>query len=126
LINSLIFINICCDSKRDANGSDNEIRVICSEIDKVNVERFLELIFNDTLYTPEPEPFYVLKFSNPSTYSKLKKQTNVIIAAIDRESTNSGLKLINNILEQVSMLKIQNTRKKYTMIQVLLNNLNHH
>ncbi len=95
---SLIFINICCDSKRDANGSDNEIRVICSEIDKVNVERFLKLIFNDTLYTPEPEPFYVLKFSSPETYSKLKKQTNVVIAAIDRDSTNSGLKLIKNIL----------------------------
>ena len=29
---------------------------------------------------------------------------------------------INNTLEQVFMLKIQNTRKKYTMIQVLLNN----
>ena len=95
---SLTLINFCCENKRDAIGADNEIRVICSEIDKVNVERFLELIFNDTLYTPEPEPFYILKFSNPSTYSKLKKQTNVIIAAIDRESTNSGLKLINNIL----------------------------
>ena len=95
---SLIFINLGCEIKRDAIGADNEIRVICSEIDKVNVESFLKLIFNDTLYCPEPEPFYVLKFSSPSTYSKLKKQSNVIIAAIDRDSTNSGLKLINNIL----------------------------
>ena len=94
----LMFINLGCEIKRDAIGADNEIRVICSEIDKVNVESFLKLIFNDTLYCPEPEPFYVLKFSSPSTYSKLKKQSNVIIVAIDRDSTNSGLKLINNIL----------------------------
>jgi len=94
----LIFTNFGCEIKRDAIGADNEIRVICSDIDKDNVERFLKLIFNDSLYTPEPEPFYVLKFSSPDTYFKLKKQTNVVVAAIDRDSTNSGLKLINNIL----------------------------
>ena len=94
----LIFSNFGCESKRDAIGADNEIRVICSDIDKARVERFLKLIFNDSLYTPEPEPFYVLKFSSPETYLKLKNQTNVIIAAIDRDSMNAGLKLIKNIL----------------------------
>tara|TARA_B100000900_G_C20575996_1_gene715344 strand:+ start:1184 stop:2194 length:1011 start_codon:yes stop_codon:yes gene_type:complete len=94
----LIFTNFGCESKRDAIGSDNEIRVICSDIDKDKVESFLALIFNDSLYTPEPEPFYVLKFSEPESYSKLKKQTNVVIAAIDRDSTNAGLKLIEKIL----------------------------
>ncbi len=95
---SLIFTNFGCETKRDSIGADNEIRVICSDIDRNNVEKFLKLIFDDSLYTPEPEPFYVLKFSSPESYSKLKKQTNVVIAAIDRDSTNSGLKLIKNIL----------------------------
>ncbi len=103
----LIFTNFGCESKRDAIGADNEIRVICSDIDKADVESFLKLIFNDSLYTPEPEPFYVLKFSSPETYSKLKKQTNVVIAAIDRGPTNSGLKLIKNILpvEQIKAME---------------------
>ena len=95
---SLIFINFGCESKRDAIGADNEIIVICSDVDKDNVASFLSSIFNDSLYTPEPEPFYVLKFSSPESYSKLKKQTNIVVAAIDRDSTNTGLKLINNIL----------------------------
>ena len=56
---------------------------------------FLTLIFNDSLHTPEPEPFYVLKFSSPESYSRLKKQTNIVVAAIDRDSANTGLKLIN-------------------------------
>ena len=69
-----------------------------SDVDKDNVKRFLTLIFNDSLHTPEPEPFYILKFSSPESYSKLKKQTNVVVAAIDRDSTNTGLKLIKSIL----------------------------
>ena len=93
-----IVTNLGCEFKRDAIGSDNEIRVICSNLDRGNVEHFLRMVFNDTLYTPEPEPFYNLKFSTPETYSKLKKQNNVIIAAIDRDRSNPGLKLIYNLL----------------------------
>ena len=93
-----IFTNLGCDFKRDAIGADNEIRVICSNIDKDNVEHFLKMVFNDTLYVPEPEPFYTLKFSTPETYPKLKKQNNLIIAAIDRDTSNPGVKLINNLL----------------------------
>ncbi len=98
LILYFIVINLGCEFKRDAIGSDNEIRVICSKLDRGNVKHFLKMVFNDTLYTPEPEPFYNLKFSTPETYPKLKKQNNVIIAAIDRDHSNPGLKLIYNLL----------------------------
>ena len=47
----LILTNFGCESKRDAIGADNEIRVICSNIDKDKVESFLKLIFNDSIYT---------------------------------------------------------------------------
>ena len=40
---SLIFTNFGCESKRDAIGADNEIIVICSDVDKDNVESFLTL-----------------------------------------------------------------------------------
>ena len=104
----LLFYIFGCENKRDAIGADNEIRVICSDVDKHNVRRFLEMVFNDTLFTPEPEPFYILKFSNPNTYSKLKKQTNLIIAAIERDSVNPGLKLINRLLpnDQVKSMEL--------------------
>ena len=57
-------------------------------MDRNNIELFLRSIFNDTLYTPEPEPYYFLKFSNPDTYSRLKNQTNIAVAAIERDFTN--------------------------------------
>ena len=94
----LIFINFGCEFKRDAIGADNEIRVICSDVDKDKVESFLKLIFNDSIYTPEPEPLYILKFSSPESYFKLNEQTNVVVAAINRDSTNVGLQLIEKIL----------------------------
>ena len=55
-------------------------------------------IFNDTLYTPEPEPYYF--GANPDTYSRLKNQTNIVVAAIERDFTNSGLDLVKNIFAE--------------------------
>ena len=59
-----IFINFGCEFKRDSVGPDNEIRVICSKIDRDNVEHFLKMVFNDTLFTPEPEPFYAVTWAD--------------------------------------------------------------
>ena len=41
---SLIFTNFGCESKRDAIGADNEIIVICSDIDKDNVKESFSLL----------------------------------------------------------------------------------
>ena len=40
----LILTNFGCEGKRDAIGADNEIIVICSDVDKYNVESFLKLM----------------------------------------------------------------------------------
>jgi len=60
LIVGTLIILAGCDTKREALGADNEIRVICSEIDKQIVRDYLTSIFTDTIYTPEPEPYYYL------------------------------------------------------------------
>ena len=96
LILLLIFIT-ACESKREALGADNEIRVICSDIDKKVLREYLSLIFNDTLYTPEAEPYYHLKFSEPDKFNQLKAQSMVIVGAVMQDD-NSGLKLINKLL----------------------------
>ena len=91
-----IFIS-ACDNKREALGADNEIRVICSNIDKKVLKKYLSLIFNDTLYTPEAEPYYHLKFSEPDKFNQLKGQSMVIVGSI-KQDDNSGLKLMNQLL----------------------------
>ena len=92
----IIFIS-ACDNKREALGADNEIRVICSNIDKIVLKKYLSLIFNDTLYTPEAEPYYHLKFSEPDKFNQLKAQSMVIVGSI-KQDDNSGLKLMNQLL----------------------------
>ena len=96
LILLLILIS-ACENKREALGADNEIRVVCSNIDKKVLKEYLSLIFNDTLHTPEAEPYYHLKFSEPDKFNQLKAQSMVIVGAINQDD-NSGLKLIHKLL----------------------------
>ena len=96
-IGTLFFLD-GCETKREALGSDNEIRVICSELDKEDIRKFLTSIFTDTIFTPEPEPLYYLKFSGPETYNNLKTQAQVVVAAVARDPGNSGYQLVKKLL----------------------------
>ena len=89
-----------CGFKKDAIGFDDEIRVICSKEDESIVKSFLEKIFNDTLYTPAPEPYYRLIFSKPESYTKLKNYAQVIVASVNKDENNIGYRLISKLLSQ--------------------------
>ena len=100
IISILLFIIIfSCENKREALGADNEIRVICSRLDREIITAYLSSIFIDTLYTPEPEPYYNLKFSEPETFSQLKSQSQVIVGALKRDN-NSGHQLVKKLLPE--------------------------
>tara|TARA_S200000501_G_scaffold98676_1_gene92073 strand:- start:89896 stop:90912 length:1017 start_codon:yes stop_codon:yes gene_type:complete len=93
-----------CEKKREALGADNEIRVLCSDLDKDKIKKSLSYIFNDTIYTPQAEPYYYLKFTEPETYKDLMRQNNLIIAAINQDDGNSGLQLIKKLLPEKQIL----------------------
>ena len=99
-----------CEFKKDAIGFDDEIRVVCSKEDESIVKNFLKKIFNDTLYTPAPEPYYKLIFSEPGAYTKLKKYSQIIIASVNKDENNIGYRLINKLLSknQVNISKKNN------------------
>jgi len=100
IISILLFtIMLSCENKREALGADNEIRVICSRLDREIITAYLSSIFIDTLYTPEPEPYYNLKFSEPETFSQLKSQSQVIVGALKRDN-NTGHQLVKKLLPE--------------------------
>ncbi len=100
IISILLFtIMFSCENKREALGADNEIRVICSRLDREIITAYLSSIFIDTLYTPEPEPYYNLKFSEPETFSQLKSQSQVIVGALKRDN-NTGHQLVKKLLPE--------------------------
>ncbi len=87
-----------CTGKKDSLGMDDEIRVICSEADEPLIRDYLIKVFDDTIYTPAPEPLYKLIFSRPLYYQDLKRYAQVIVAAVNRDNSNSGFRLIQKLL----------------------------
>ena len=104
-INSLFLFLLCllifgCAGKKDSLGTDDEIRVICSKIDEPVIKDYLASVFDDTIYTPAPEPLFKLIFSRPEHYDDLKEYAQVIIAAVNRNSTNPGYRLLKKLLPE--------------------------
>ena len=95
----ILFIFISCGrTKPVAQGGDNEIVFICSKNDKPQIESILSNILSDTLFTPQPEPYYKLIWVEPERFNDVKNYVNVIVAGIGNSSLNNGVKLIKNIL----------------------------
>ena len=104
-INSLFLFLLCllifgCAGKKDSLGTDDEIRVICSKIDEPVIKDYLASVFDDSIYTPAPEPLFKLIFSRPEHYEDLKEYAQVIIAAVNRNSTNPGYRLLKKLLPE--------------------------
>lgn len=104
-INSLFLFLLCllifgCAGKKDSLGTDDEIRVICSKIDEPVIKDYLASVFDDSIYTPAPEPLFNLIFSRPERYEDLKEYAQVIIAAVNRDSTNPGYRLLKKLLPE--------------------------
>ena len=103
----LFCVLISCDQKREALGSDNEIHVICSEVDREIIEKYLSKIFIDTIFTPEPEPYYYLKYSSPESYTDLKFQSKIVVAAVNRDTSNQGYLLVKKMLSPIQFEKME-------------------
>jgi hypothetical protein len=90
IVIGLLFVS--CSTKREAVGAADEIVVIVSNEDR------LSKIFTDTLFTPQPEPIYKLKYADPIGFKELKRQTNLIVGSIGTNELNSGTKLVKSLL----------------------------
>ena len=44
----LLIFALSCSSKKNSLGLDDEIRVVCSELDEPLVRKYLSSVFNDT------------------------------------------------------------------------------
>ena len=98
IIASICYFIVGCGSKKNSIGMDDEIRVVCSEIDEPLLKAYLSSIFNDTLFAPQPEPLFKIIFSRPEHYQDLKRYAQIIVAAVNRNNSNSGYRLLQNLL----------------------------
>ena len=96
IIVSILIIG--CESKKYSIGMDDEVRIVCSKEDEPIIKKYFETIFNDTIFTPKPEPVYKLFFYRPSNYQDLKKYAHLIVGSVNRKNSNSGFRLIKDLL----------------------------
>ena len=94
-----------CDTKRHSIGADNELMVLASDKHKGIAVSFLQKIFNDTIFTPQPEPVYKIKFAKPENFSKLKRQSNLVILSLGNDTRNGGTKLTRHLLGKKKFLE---------------------
>ncbi|MBH50232.1 MAG: hypothetical protein CMG69_05740 [Candidatus Marinimicrobia bacterium] len=87
-----------CGVKRASIGADNELVVIASLKDRKSTEVILQYIFDDTVFTPQPEPVYKIKFIEPKNFEDLKQQTSLIVSSFGNDLKNSGTKLVRQLL----------------------------
>ena len=109
----LIILSLSCSSKKNSLGFDDEIRVVCSQLDEPLVRRYLSSIFNDTLFTPQPEPAYKLIFNRPSDFNDLKKYAHLIIVAAKRNDSNSGFRLMEKLLPEQQLYNSKDDNPLY-------------
>jgi|TARA_Y100000310_G_scaffold137023_1_gene135934 hypothetical protein len=79
-------------------GADNELVVVASSGDRDQVQKVLTTIFNDTLHTPQPEPYYHTLWVDPENFNDVNNHVNVIVAAVGDHPRNLGAKLVKQIL----------------------------
>ena len=94
----VLFLLFGCSSKKNSIGMDDEVRIVCSKEDEPIIKKYLESIFSDTIYTPSPEPVYKLYFYRPSDYQNIKKYAHLIVGSVNRKNSNSGFRLIKDLL----------------------------
>ena len=108
----LVFI-ASCTSKKHSLGMDDEIRVVCSKLDEPIIREYLSSVFNDTIYTPQPEPVYKLIFSRPYDFVDLKKYAYLIVAAVKRNDSNAGYRLLKQLLPKNQYNNSKNDNPMY-------------
>ena len=72
----IMLITSCDSVKPSAQGADNELVVVSSLEDRDAVKNILSTIFNDTLFTPQPEAYYKTIWVNPENFNDVNDHVN--------------------------------------------------
>ncbi len=100
IIITLIILSGC--GKPLSKGADDELIVVTALEDRADAVDILGHIFNDTLFTPAPEPYYKITFVKPDALKKVRHHPNLIIISIGDDLTNPGTRMVKKILPERS------------------------
>ncbi len=87
-----------CDGKRDAIGKDNKITVIVPQPHAEAALDALTIIFDDTLYTPQPELEYFMATVNISEFNRYCTHVNAVVVGLGTDESDPGNILVKQLL----------------------------
>ncbi|MFQ6606634.1 MAG: DUF4837 family protein [Fidelibacterota bacterium] len=87
-----------CGINPQTKGADDALTVFCSLEERPQVEWILNQLFNDTLFTPEPEPYYKVHFNEPEDFLRFKMFANLVVVSIGSDPTNPATNLAKRLL----------------------------
>ena len=93
-----LFLLAGCGINPQTKGADDVLTVFCSLEDRPKVELILNQLFNDTLFTPEPEPYYKIHFIEPEDYLRFKMFANLVVVSLKDDPTNPATNLTKRLL----------------------------
>jgi len=96
IISTLLVIS--CGTKRQAIGAADELMIVVSNEHQDQINSALAEIFDDTLYTPKPEPIYKFVNADPLGFEELKRQSNLVVGSIGNDESILGTKLVKSLL----------------------------
>lgn len=95
---SIILPLLQCDYKPPVLGQENVVVILASEEDQPLLEPLFENIFNRTLATPAPEPYFQVKWIRPIEFEDYQNYKSLIVASLANPADSSGDLLIRRIL----------------------------
>jgi len=94
----VLFLLAGCGVNPQTKGADDVLTVFCSLEDRPKVELILNQLFNDTLFTPEPEPYYKIHFIEPEDFLRFKMFANLVVVSVGNDPTNPATNLTKRLL----------------------------
>lgn len=109
-----IVISIGCATKRQqpAEGSDYEVIVVADEANWEVSRPYLQETFEKTIYTPQVETMYQLKWVQPEEFDKYRRHKSIIILS-QLEISSLLTPVLKSMLPDTTLTDIRNSPKGY-------------
>lgn len=97
---ALLLLMGCQKFKPEAKGGDNELVLVVDPENITALTKVVTTIFTDTLYTPQPEPYYRIRYVEPADFEDIKQSVNVIVGSLGESPPNPGVTLMRQLLNK--------------------------
>ena len=106
---NIIFITILlllgCSTLPRSQGEDNQVVIFASPEDKLQIQPFMDMVFEKVIRTPQREPEINITWQDPWEIEQYKYRPNLIIISLDHPSDSTGDRLLHRFEAKQSQIE---------------------